>query len=477
MNAPLRGDGRIRIERLAWRSSQDPGGALFFCAPHRGQTETEVARKASASGARAIVASRWLPLRIPQIRVPSIHTYMGRIASEFYDRPSDKLVVAAVTGTNGKTTVTYLLESIFKAAGLTPGVVGNTGVWLDGELLHPPSAQRSFQSPLLHRRLHELREGGALAVAMEAWAYALEQHRLNGLHVACAIFTNFTRDHLRHFGTMHRYLRAKAKLFTPQYTDRIVLNADAPESFLFVRSDLPVLTYGIARPADLNATEVQTTAQGVSFRVGDLRLRSPLLGLFNVENCLAAAAGARCLGLEDDVIAEGLETVRPVPGRLQPIQVGQEFRVFVDYAHTPDGLDKMLDAVRPLTPGRILLVTCCGGDRDRGKRPMMAEIATAKADLTVMTTTSPGSEDPLDIIADWEAGAAAGRYVVEVDRRSAIAMALGKATHGDTVVIAGHGHETEQNWGDHTVPFDDRVVATEELARLTGAVRDGGTHG
>jgi UDP-N-acetylmuramoyl-L-alanyl-D-glutamate--2,6-diaminopimelate ligase len=368
-----------------------------------------------------------------------------------------------VTGTNGKTTTTYLLESIFRAAGLAPGVVGTTGARVAGR--PAPLARTTPEAPDLHRTLAEMAAEGVRAVAMEVSSHGLHQHRVGGVRFSCGVFTNLSQDHLDYHGTLEEYLDAKAMLFTPEMSERAAVNVDSPEGRSLVREDPPTLTYGLSEEAVLRAIDVHTDLDGVSFTAGGVRVRSGLRGRFNVYNNLAAMAAARQVGIGDAAIEKGLAAVRGVPGRLEPIEEGQDFLVVVDYAHTPDSLQNVLDAVRPLSQGRVIVAFGCGGDRDRAKRPMMGEVATKLADLTVVTSDNPRSEDPLAIVAEIEVGARAGggEYIVEPDRRAGIHVAVSEARTGDVVVIAGKGHETGQEFADRTIPFDDRVVAAEEL--------------
>jgi UDP-N-acetylmuramoyl-L-alanyl-D-glutamate--2,6-diaminopimelate ligase len=271
---------------------------------------------------------------------------------------------------------------------------------------------------------------------------------------------------------MEEYFQAKARLFTPEMAERAVVNTDTEEGRRLATSSLPTLRYGLERGADLRATDVETTREGVAFRVGDLQVRSRLRGLFNVYNCLATIACARQLGLDDEAAVSGIGSLKGVPGRVEVVEEGQEFLVMVDYAHTPDGVENVLRMARPLATGRVIVVLGCGGDRDRAKRPLMGLAATSLADLTVITSDNPRSEDPLAIIAEVERGAreGGGAYLVEADRRAAIREAVREAGVGDVVVIAGKGHEIGQEFADHTVAFDDRVVAAEEIRDLRGEV-------
>jgi UDP-N-acetylmuramoyl-L-alanyl-D-glutamate--2,6-diaminopimelate ligase len=286
------------------------------------------------------------------------------------------------------------------------------------------------------------------------------------------VFTNLSQDHLDYHRSLEAYFRAKALLFTPEMADRAAINYDSPEGRSLVRPEVPALTYGIDPGADLRATDVDLRPDGLSFRVDDLEIRSRLRGGFNVHNCLAALAASRQVGIDDGAAAAGIAALPGVPGRLEPVEAGQPFQVLVDYAHTPDSVENVLRAARPLAGGgRVIVVLGCGGDRDRGKRPLMGEAATRLADLSVVTSDNPRSEDPVAIIAEIEPGArrGGGRYVVEPDRRSAIRLALQEAAPGDVVVVAGKGHETGQEFADRTIPFDDRLVAREELEAVLGA--------
>jgi UDP-N-acetylmuramoyl-L-alanyl-D-glutamate--2,6-diaminopimelate ligase len=467
----VRGDASIAVLALAYRSGDAVPGGLFFCVPGRKADGHDFAAEAVRNGAIALVVDRWLPLDVTQIRVGSVREAMGPMSAAFFGRPADTMTVIGVTGTNGKTTTTYLLESVFREAGLVPGVVGTTGVRIDGRPI--PFPRTTPEAPDLHGLLVRMRERGVRAVAMEVSSHGLDQHRIDGILFACAVFTNLSQDHLDYHSSMEEYFEAKARLFTPEMTRRAVVNADSVEGRRLVRPDLPTLTFGLDRGADVRATEVETSSGGIAFRVGDVRVRSPLRGLFNVENCLATLGVARSIGIPDEVAARGIAAVRSVPGRLETVEAGQGFLVIVDYAHTPDSIESVLRAVRSLATGRLIVVFGCGGDRDRSKRPLMGAVAGRLADLSVITSDNPRSEDPLAIIAEIEEGVrgAGGSYLVEQDRRAAIRSAVGRARAGDVVVIAGKGHETYQEFADRRVPFDDRRVAAEELRALGKAER------
>lgn len=462
----VRGDASAGVTDVVYRSGDAGPGSLFFCVPGSKTDGHDFAAEAVARGANALVVDRWVDADVVQVRVPSVREAMGPVSAAFYGRPADRMTMAGITGTNGKTTTTYLLESVFRVAGLVPGVIGTTGVRIDGDPV--PFPRTTPEATDFHRLLADMAARGVEAVAMEVSSHGLHQHRVDGVRYACAVFTNLSQDHLDYHASMEEYFEAKARLFTPQMTDRAVLNADSPEGRRLHRPDLPVMTFGLEAGADVRGTDVETTAEGISFRVGGLEVRSPLRGLFNVENCLATIAASRVLGISDEVAAQGIAGVRGVPGRVEAVEAGQDFLVMVDYAHTPDGIENILRAARPLATGRTIVVFGCGGDRDRGKRPLMGRAATAHADLSVITSDNPRSEDPLAIIADVEPGAkdGGGAYVIEPDRRAAIRLAVTEARAGDVVVIAGKGHETGQEFADRTVPFDDRRAAFEELRAL-----------
>jgi UDP-N-acetylmuramoyl-L-alanyl-D-glutamate--2,6-diaminopimelate ligase len=456
------GHAGVGVTAVTYRSDEASPGSLFFCVPGGSADGHDFAEAAVRSGAVALVVERRLPVPVTQVVVPSVREAMGPISAEFYGRPSERLAMVGVTGTNGKTTTTYLLESIFRAAGLAPGVIGTTGIRVAGT--PEPFPRTTPEAPDLHRLLAGMVEGGVRAVAMEVSSHGLHQHRVGGIRFECAVFTNLTQDHLDYHGTLEEYFRAKAMLFDPAISERAAVNWDSPEGRRLLRDDLPTLTYGLGEGADLLARDVATDLHGVSFRVQDLPVRSRLRGTFNVYNCLAALAAARQLGLSDAVAADGIGDLAGVPGRLEPVEEGQDFLVVVDYAHTPDSLENVLRAARELCDGNVIVAFGCGGDRDRGKRPVMGEVATRLANLSIITSDNPRSEDPIAIVREIEAGArGGGAHVVEPDRRAAIRAAVRKAQAGDVVVIAGKGHETGQEFADRTVPFDDRQVAAQEL--------------
>lgn len=470
-HARVEGNLDVPVSGVTYRSSDAGPGSLFFAVKGEHRDGHDFAAEAVANGAAVVVVERPLGTGAVEVIVPSVRESMGTVSGSFYRHPSDAMLVIGVTGTNGKTTTTYLLERVVRAAGMVPGMIGTTGVRIDGQVVD--YGRTTPEAPDLHRMLAEMRDAGVGAVAMEVSSHGLHQHRVGGIRFSCAVFTNLSQDHLDYHGTIDEYFRAKSLLFRSEAAERAAINHDSPEGRSLV-GRVPTLTFGLEEGADVRAENVTVGAGGLAFRVGATSVRSPLRGAFNVSNCLAALASARQVGIPDDRTVEGIAQLSGVPGRMEPVEAGQSFEVLVDYAHTPDSLENVLRAARPLAAGHaVIAVIGCGGDRDRGKRPLMGAAATELADLTVLTSDNPRSEAPAAIIREIEPGArdGGGRYVVEEDRRAAIRLALGEAEAGDVVVIAGKGHETGQEFADRTIPFDDRIVAREEIESLLGAAR------
>jgi len=406
------------------------------------------AANAARRGASALVVERELDIAMPQIVVGDTRAAISHLASAFYDHPSRALAVAGVTGTNGKTTTTHLLRSIHDAAGVPCAVIGTLGGSF-GDRRWP----LENTTPLaldLHRILAEMRDAGARAVAMEVSSHALALGRVDDVAFAAAALTNVTRDHLDFHGTLAHYVAAKRRLF--DLTAAAVLNLDDAVGRDVAAAWPGATTYALDRAADLRATQLVLAGDGSTFAVGGLRVRLPLPGRFNVANALAAIGLARALHLDDAAIVAGLAAAPPVPGRMERIAAGG-IDAIVDYAHTPDALANVLHAARETTRGRLIVVFGCGGDRDAGKRAEMGRIAADAADRVIVTSDNPRGEDPLAI-----ARAVAGDTAAEVilDRRTAIRRAIADAQAGDTVVVAGKGHETYQIVGDERLPFDDR---------------------
>jgi UDP-N-acetylmuramoyl-L-alanyl-D-glutamate--2,6-diaminopimelate ligase len=467
----LTGDSHVAVESIAHDSRQTRPGALFCCI--RGATTDghDHAGDAVDRGAVALLVERRLTFAVTQARVAHVRSALGPLAARFHGEPSRAMRVLGVTGTNGKTTTTYLLEAIAAAAGERAGVIGTTGARIAG--VDESLRFTTPEAPELQALLARMRDAGVATVAMEHSSHAHAYERVDGTRFAATCFTNLSHDHLDEHGTIDDYFAAKARLFTPAFTDAAAVNVDdgrgVPLAAQATAAGLRVLTFGTGAGAAVRATVGDLDAEGATLRLetpaGERGLRLALLGRFNVENALAAAATALVAGFDLDAVAAGLQAPLVVPGRLERVDAGQPFTVLVDYAHTPEALARLVAEARRLAPaGRVLVVFGCGGDRDSGKRPGMGR-AAAGADLAVLTTDNPRSEDPAAIAAAAEIGLRdrAARYVVELDRRAAIATALDEARDGDVVVIAGKGHEQGQDAGGVVTPFDDRVVAREEL--------------
>jgi UDP-N-acetylmuramoyl-L-alanyl-D-glutamate--2,6-diaminopimelate ligase len=466
--AEIRGDAAIPVAEVGFDSRRVARDALFFCVGGAQADGHDFAGEAIRSGAVALVVERWLDIDRPQILVPSVRQAMGPIAAVVFGEPARSLAIVGVTGTNGKTTVVHLLDAVFRAAGHRTGSIGTVGAHVAGEPV--PLARTTPEAPDLHRLLARMRDAGVTTVAMEVSSHALDQGRVGGITFDAAVFTNLSQDHLDHHGSMEAYFAAKASLFAEGRTEHALLNLDDAWGRRLLDVSMPVTTFGLDPGADVRAEDVRATVDGLVFRVDGREVTSPLRGAFNVSNCLAAIAASGVVGVDMSNAIRGVASAGQVAGRMEPVEGGQDFLVVVDYAHTPDSIRTVLAAARPLATGRVIVVFGCGGDRDRAKRFPMGAAATEGADLTVITTDNPRSEDALDIIADVERGAAegGGRFVVEPDRRVAIRFALREARPGDVVVVAGKGHETEQELAEGSVSFDDRVVVGEELQASGG---------
>jgi UDP-N-acetylmuramoyl-L-alanyl-D-glutamate--2,6-diaminopimelate ligase len=458
------GRAPVEIADLAYDARAAGPGSLYFCVPGSRADGHDFAPEAVANGAAALVVERPLELQIPQLVVEDARRAMAVAADEFFGRPTEELEVAGVTGTNGKTTTAFLLYSILAAAGRRPGLLGTIESRVGGE--RRPAIRTTPEAIDLQRSFREMLDAGDRSTAVEATSHGSELGRLDRVRFSALVFTNLTQDHLDFHGTIERYFQAKRRLFTESRPPAAVNVGDPYGRRL--AEDLgdhsELLTFGLAGDADLGADDLELDARGARFRTGGIELETRLRGRFNVENVLGAVAAARLLDIPDDAIARGVRELRGVPGRFEAVDEGQPFAVLVDYAHTPDSLENVLRTARGLAQNRVICVFGCGGDRDRGKRPLMGRIATELADLAIVTSDNPRSEEPEAIIAEILEGTHGAE--VEPDRREAIAGAIAAAEEGDVVVIAGKGHEQGQQFADRTIPFDDREVAREALRRL-----------
>jgi UDP-N-acetylmuramoyl-L-alanyl-D-glutamate--2,6-diaminopimelate ligase len=433
----------VEIMDLAYDTRTVSPGALFFCVRGARVDRHELAAEAVARGAVALVVEHEVDVPVPQLVVPDARHAMPPAAVAFFGDPSRELDVVAVTGTAGKTTTAYLLDSILHAAGRRPGLMTNIERRVGDDLR--PAGLNTPEAIDLQRLLREMLDAGNGACVLEATSHASVQGRLDGVRFAALVFTNLAHEHLDFHGSMEDYFQAKRRLFAQ--ADRAVVNVGDP--------------YGRRLAQEL--PNVVTFDAAVDRLDADLKLR----GHFNAENALGAAAAARALGIDEDAIRAGIAAVHGVPGRLEHVDEGQPFDVIVDYAHKPASLETVLKTLRELAGGRVICVFGCGGDRDRSKRPLMGRIAQELADVAVVTSDNPRSEDPRAIIDEVLVGAP--DLEVEPDRRAAIARAIERAREGDVVLIAGKGHEQGQEIAGVKHPFDDREVARDVLRALTPA--------
>jgi UDP-N-acetylmuramoyl-L-alanyl-D-glutamate--2,6-diaminopimelate ligase len=433
--------------------------------------------QALAQGASVIVVDRPIGLAAATsaccLRVLDTRKAFAHLAAAFFGHPSRQLRLIGVTGTNGKTTSTYLLEAVLQAHGLTPGVIGTvTYRYSDHER---PADQTTPPADAVQRMLREMVDAGVSHCAMEVSSHALAQHRVWGCQFAAALFTNLTQDHLDYHADMSAYFAAKAQLFTTYHPDLAVLNYDDPASEkLLHQTRAPVITYGFSPAADVGIEHLEIDASGIHLSARlerqSVTVRSQLIGRHNVYNILGVLATAKGLDLAIEQTIQGIERLRTVPGRFERVDGGQPFSVLVDYAHTDDALRNVLQAARGITTGRLLVVFGAGGDRDRSKRTRMGRVAAQYADMAVITSDNPRSEEPMAIIRAIEVGVResghASQYQIVEDRARAIQKAIGLARAGDVVVIAGKGHETYQIVGAERFAFDDRQVAAQALQDL-----------
>ncbi len=459
--------GDVEISALAYDNRRVAAGTLFFCVPGFTRDGHAFAPDAVARGAAALVVERPLGLGVPEVVVPSVRAAMGPAAARFHGGPTAELEGGGITGTNGKTTTAFLVRALLEAAGRQSGLLGTVTSFVGG--VERPVERTTAEAIDLQRDFRAMRDGGDVACAMEVSSHALRLGRADGTRFAAGVFTNLTQDHLDFHPTMEDYFQAKRLLF-----DRgaggsgiAIVNADDPYGRRLAEELDGAITFAIDREATYRATELESGFAGTRFTAstpeGPIALMTPLPGRFNVSNVLGAIAAVRALGVPLETIAAALPQAGRVPGRFEPVDEGQPFAVLVDYAHTPDSLENVLAAARPLTRGRLWCVFGCGGDRDRGKRPLMGEIAVRLADRTIVTSDNPRPEDPEAIIREILSGAGDG-VSVEADRRAAIEQAIEAAQEGDVVVIAGKGHEQGQEYAHgEKVPFDDVTVAREAL--------------
>ena len=483
------GRSAVTVTSVAHDSRAVSTGTVFVAIRGQRTDGAKFAADAATRGAAAIVAESAAPpgISVPWLRTTDARLALAELASIFYGRPSESLTVVGVTGTNGKTTTTYLLASVFDAAGMPCGRIGTVTFRIgSGAGDERDASHTTPEASEMQRLLREMVDRGNQACAIEVSSHALVLHRVANMRFAAGIFTNLTRDHLDFHGDMAQYFAAKRRLFEmlPAGAPAIV-NVDDPRGVELAGSLRRVMTFGIDRPADVRATALQSSLEGLAFRVesprGSIDMRSPLVGRPNVYNILGAVATAIALDLPTRAIEEGIARLERVPGRFQVVSAStDDVRVVVDYAHTDDALKNLLEMARPLASGRLITVFGCGGDRDRTKRPLMGAVAGRLSDFVVLTSDNPRSEDPDRIIEEIKLGLSPAPepggpkrhmtpFITTADRRQAIDQAIRSAKAGDLVIIAGKGHEKYQIIGDRTLPFDDVEVARAALGQRRAA--------
>jgi len=483
------GDDELQIKGLAYDSRAVKPGFLFVALNGHILDGHAFIEDAVARGAVAVVveseeAGKNIEAKIPVVYVPNSREALAGLAVSFYHRPFDGLNLIAITGTNGKTTTSYLLESILLASGARPGVIGTINYRFPGHAC--PASVTTPESLDLMANLSKIKEAGCTDVIIEVSSHALDQGRTRICPFRVGIFTNISRDHLDYHGSMEEYFEAKSRLFRGLKQrgvgdlTRAVLNYDDPKGRVMSKlTDAEVVTYGLDESCEVRVDQIRMNRTGLCARlftpIGEADIRSSLIGGFNIYNILAASAAALAIGIDLDIIAKGIADLRGVPGRLEMVENRRSLNIVVDYAHTPDALQKALEAVRPIVKGRLITVFGCGGDRDRGKRKEMGIVAGTYSDLVIITSDNPRSEDPYMIISQIEKGVIESGmkkvelpltieekgFLIEPDRGRAIQKAVEMSDIKDLILIAGKGHEDYQIIGDHKRHFDDREKASE----------------
>ncbi len=470
----------VEIRKIAYDSRKIKKDSLFVAIRGFQTDGHRFINEALLKGARVVVMEKRIPLGegVTGIRVPDARKALALLADRFYHHPSRKIRLIGITGTNGKTTTSYLIEAILTADKRRCNLLGTIAYKIGSKII--PAQLTTPESLDLQSMLSQLVKEKIKYAVMEVSSHALELFRIEEVKFSIAVFTNLSIDHLDFHETVENYLEAKTRLFTrlPKKAFAVINIDDPQSSYLKKRTLCSILTYGIEKKADIRARGIVLSLKGSSFRVktkeGDLDINLPLPGKHNIYNALAAIGVSLLLKIPFPAIEKGLERTKNIPGRFEKINEGQDFWVIIDYAHTDDALKKVLATCRELIKKRIILVFGCGGDRDRSKRPLMGEVAARYSDYTIITNDNPRSEEPLGIASSIEVGMKRGdgRYTIILDREEAIKKGIEEADSGDMVLIAGKGHETTQTIGTQVLPFDDREVARRILKDQKSVVRE-----
>ncbi|GGE41331.1 UDP-N-acetylmuramoyl-L-alanyl-D-glutamate--2,6-diaminopimelate ligase [Pullulanibacillus camelliae] len=469
----LENAGDPDIVSVEMDSRQIQSGSLFVCVPGERFDGHDFVSEVISQGAQAIVAERPVSAEIPVIYVSEARRALSQLADMFYNQPTHHLDLIGVTGTNGKTTITHLVKQIQEHAGMKTGLIGTMGIKYGEKNISVNNT--TPESPVLQKAFRDMVDDNVQSAVMEVSSHALVQGRVRGLDFNIAIFTNLTQDHLDYHGTMKDYLHAKSLLFsqlgniydTTRKKAAVINNDDSAAAVLKEATAASLITYAIDASADVRAENIVISAKGTTFDLitpeGRFQVVMKLVGKFSVYNVLAAACACWLNGVTWETIIEAIANIEGVSGRFETVNAGQSFSVIVDYSHTPDSLENALLTIKEFAKGRILTVVGCGGDRDRTKRPLMADIAVRHSDQAIFTSDNPRTEDPERILKDMEAGVEKGSYTTIVGRRDAIKHAVALAEENDIILIAGKGHETYQIIGTEVLDFDDRLEARQAI--------------
>ncbi|MDR2514489.1 MAG: UDP-N-acetylmuramoyl-L-alanyl-D-glutamate--2,6-diaminopimelate ligase [Christensenellaceae bacterium] len=466
------GDDSVEITGLSYDSRKAGKGFLHFCLPGQKVDGHDFAAQAAENGAAALVVERRLPIGLPQVLVKDARKAMSYFAQAFYGHPAKDMICVGITGTKGKTTSSYLIASIAKAAGHKVGLVGTVVTRIGEE-----EEEASLTTPEaieLQALLARMRDAGCSFFVMEVSAHALAQERLAGMVFDAGLFTNLSQDHLDYFHTMENYKLAKKRFFSAEYIKRAIVNLDDDAGAEMTDGKVPVTGFAVAGRAGVQACaeDIEIQESGVSYTLrykslaAEIRMR--FSGIFNVYNSLGAAVTCLELGVPMSAVRSGIQAVAVVPGRIEPLQTSTPYRVILDYAHSPAALENILETIRQFTQGRLICVFGCGGGRDKEKRPLMGGISGRLADYSILTSDNPRYEEPTEILSAIERGIAptGGPYRVIENRREAIAEALKMGQKGDIIVLAGKGHETYQEVAGIKRPFDEKQVVAELLSEM-----------
>ncbi len=473
----IMGKTNINISNIQYDSRQIKKNNMFICIQGFKTDGHKYIKDVIKKGANAVVIDKELESysdQITYLKVKNSRKAMATLAKSFFENPLSTIDLIGVTGTNGKTTTTFLIKEILNKGGYKTGLIGTIEIFDGSQSI--PASRTTPESLDIYRYLSKMRDNKVKYVVMEVSSHALALHRVDTMQFKAAVFTNLTQDHLDYHQTMHKYALEKAKLFKKVKSDgvSIINNDDDYADFFKEKSSGEIITYGIENRSTLQAEAIKLSFRGVEFVLDGLNYRLNLRGKFNIYNSLAAISVAKSLDFAEGILKNSLEGIEGIPGRFEAVDLSQDFTVVIDYAHTPDGMMNVLSSVQEFEHNNIIVVFGCGGDRDKTKRPLMGELAVREADYVILTNDNPRSEVPATIIDDIKAGIEQGKHRTTIfaiqDRKKAINEAIDLAQTGDVVIIFGKGHETYQVFADHTIDFNDKKVAEVAIKRKLSGV-------